>query len=106
YNAETAERAEKDADLISASSASSVSSATSAFNRRGQWRESPMALVAPGTDQWAGRFEVDALGWHEYTIVAWVDRFRSWRRDLEIKAAAGQDISVELLEGSMLVARR
>src|SRR5439155_6679094 len=61
------------------------------------WRETPMTLVAPGTDEWSGRFDVTALGWHEYAIVAWVDKFRSWRRDLEIKASAGQDVSLELL---------
>src|SRR5437667_2058111 len=69
----------------------------------GQWRERPMTLVAPGTDEYSARFEVSALGWHEYAVVAWIDRFRTWRRDLQIKATAGQDVSVELLEGAMLV---
>jgi starch synthase (maltosyl-transferring) len=32
-----------------------------------------------------------------------VDRFRSWRRDLEVKGAAGQDVSLELFEGSMMI---
>jgi starch synthase (maltosyl-transferring) len=67
------------------------------------WRETPMALVAPGTDEWSASFHVGEIGWREYSIVAWVDRFRTWRRDLQIKAAAGHDLSVELLEGSMLV---
>ena len=53
-----------------------------------------MKLVAPGTDEWTAMFAVDTIGWHEYSIAAWVDRFRTWRRDLEIKAAAGQDVSV------------
>src|SRR5437879_1065619 len=68
-----------------------------------QWRESPLTLVSPGTDEWRGAFAVDAVGWHEYLVVAWVDRFRSWRRDLQIKAAAGQELGVELLEGSLLI---
>jgi starch synthase (maltosyl-transferring) len=68
-----------------------------------EWRESPLTLVSPGTDEWRGAFDVDAVGWHEYLVVAWVDRFRSWRRDLQIKAAAGQDLGVELLEGSQLI---
>src|SRR5207253_1393727 len=72
-------------------------------NPQASWRESAMRLAAPGTDEWVGRFEVCAPGWHEYSIVAWVDRFRSWRRDLDIKAAAGQDVALELLEGSLLV---
>jgi starch synthase (maltosyl-transferring) len=67
------------------------------------WRETPMTLVAPGTDEWTARFEVGQVGWHAYQIVAWVDRFLTWRRDLDVKAAAGQDVSIELLEGALLV---
>ena len=67
------------------------------------WREAPMVLVTPGIDEWAGQFEVGAVGWHEYSVVAWADRFLTWRRDVGIKAAAGQDVSLELLEGSLLV---
>jgi starch synthase (maltosyl-transferring) len=67
------------------------------------WREAPMTLDAPGTDRWTARFGVDAVGWHEYQIVAWVDRFMTWRRDVAIKAGAGQDIALELLEGSLVI---
>jgi starch synthase (maltosyl-transferring) len=70
----------------------------------GKWRETPMTLVAPGTDEWAASFEVDAPGWYQYEIAAWVDRFQTWRRDLTIKNAAGQDVALELLEGSRLLA--
>lgn len=69
----------------------------------GTWRETPMALVAAGSDRWAARFEVHAVGWHEYGIVAWVDRFVTWRHDFEIRAGAGQELAVELLEGSLLI---
>jgi starch synthase (maltosyl-transferring) len=70
----------------------------------GAWREAPMTLVAPGTDEWTATFAVDsAIGWHEYQVVAWVDRFATWRRDIRIKAAAGQDVALELLEGSLLI---
>ena len=62
-----------------------------------------MTLVADGTDEWIGRFVVDTMGWHEYALVSWVDRFKTWRRDLQIKAGAGQEIAVELLEGSLLL---
>jgi len=92
----TAEHAENAEQTFSANSASSAVD-------RGDWRETPMTLVAQGTDEWTARFDVGAIGWHEYAIVAWVDRFLTWRRDLKIKAAAGQDVSVELLEGSLLV---
>ncbi len=70
----------------------------------GEWRETPMTLVAPGTDEWTAGFTVSyEPGWHEYQIVAWVDRFVTWRRELEIKAAAGQEVAVELQEGALLI---
>jgi starch synthase (maltosyl-transferring) len=67
------------------------------------WREHTMTLISPGSDRWIGRFDVGEIGWHEYQIVAWVDRFLSWRRDLEVKARAGQDVGIDLLEGAMIV---
>src|SRR4051794_15425248 len=67
------------------------------------WRETPMTLVAPGTDEWTASFPAEALGWHEFAITAWVDRFVTWRKELALKAAAGQDVNLELLEGAMLV---
>jgi starch synthase (maltosyl-transferring) len=74
-----------------------------ALDRAGAPREVRMTLRAPGTDRWTGSFVVDAMGWHEYSVVAWIDPFRSWQRDTEIKAAAGQNVALELLEGSLLV---
>jgi starch synthase (maltosyl-transferring) len=68
-----------------------------------EWRETAMSMVAPGTDRWTAGFEVTENGWHEYQVVAWSDRFLTWRRDIRLKAEAGQDVSVELLEGSLLV---
>ena len=68
-----------------------------------QWRETQMTLAAPGTDEWTAQFDVGAVGWHQYQIVAWVDRFLTWRREINVKAAAGQDVSLELLEGALLV---
>jgi starch synthase (maltosyl-transferring) len=67
------------------------------------WRETPMRLAAPGADEWTASFVVDHLGWHEYAVVAWVDRFSTWRHGLHLKAAAGQDVEVELQEGALLL---
>src|SRR3954462_6390775 len=67
------------------------------------WRETAMSIVAPGTDRWTATFDVTENGWHEDQVVAWIDRFLTWRRDLKLKAGAGQDVSVELLEGSLLI---
>ncbi len=97
--AENAKAAEKtDGHIFSASSAGS------AVNRdREEWRETRMTLVAPGTDEWRASFDTTAVGRHEYHVVAWTDRFLSWRRDVQVKVAAGQDVSLELLEGSLVV---
>src|SRR3954466_4779177 len=70
------------------------------FRRAGEerWRESPMRAL--DNDRMQGSFRVDALGRYEYTVEAWVDRFASWQRDLSKKAGAGQDVSIELIEGA------
>src|SRR3954467_12272150 len=62
-----------------------------------------MATIAAGNDRWAATFDGGGMGWHEYQVVAWIDRFLTWRRDIRLKSAAGQDVSVELLEGSLIV---
>ena len=43
------------------------------------WIESPMQPM--GNDIWKGAFAVRQVGFHRFTIVAWVDEFKSWRRD-------------------------
>jgi starch synthase (maltosyl-transferring) len=62
------------------------------------WEESPMTALP--NDLWTGRFVVEAQGRYEYTVLAWVDEFASWRRDLGKKVDAGQDVASELLEGA------
>jgi len=66
-----------------------------------EWRE--VGMDALGNDQWSARFAVTTLGRYEYTLQAWVDRFRSWQRDLSKKVEARQDVASELLEGAELV---
>src|SRR5438105_8759290 len=73
------------------------------FRHEGEstWSESAMTLL--GNDRWRGSFTVTELGRYLYTIRGWMDRFGTWRRDLAAKAEAGQDVSVELLSGALLV---
>lgn len=70
------------------------------FRRAGEepWRESPMRAL--DNDRMQGSFRVDTLGRYEYTVEAWIDRFASWQRELSKKAGAGQDVSIELVEGA------
>jgi starch synthase (maltosyl-transferring) len=68
---------------------------------RSDWMQTEMRLV--NNDRWEAKFRVETLGRYVYTIVAWVDRFRTWSADLEKRAAAGQDISVDVLIGEQMV---
>src|SRR5256885_15343538 len=54
-------------------------------------------------DRWPGSFTGTELGTYGFTVRAWVDRFATWRRDLEKKVDAGQDVRVDLLTGAELV---
>jgi starch synthase (maltosyl-transferring) len=66
-----------------------------------EWTETPMELLI--NDHWRGSFVVNELGRYRYTVSAWVDQFRSWRRDLAKKFQADQEVSVELLVGAQLI---
>ncbi len=67
-----------------------------------EWRVVPMHYDE-NADQWAGVFRVDRAGRWSFTVDAWTDRFGTWRRDLQKKVDAGQDVSSELLEGAELI---
>ncbi|MEX1021994.1 MAG: alpha-1,4-glucan--maltose-1-phosphate maltosyltransferase [Dehalococcoidia bacterium] len=65
------------------------------------WCEAPME--ERGNDEWAGEFAPGVIGRHEYTVIAWVDRFGSWLEDLGKRVDAGWDVASELQEGARLV---
>ena len=66
-----------------------------------KWAEAPMEPLV--NDRWRGSFVVTELGRYQYTVLASVDRFRSWRRDLAKKLQADQEVTVELLVGAQLI---
>jgi starch synthase (maltosyl-transferring) len=81
-------------DLISAAIQHRIS-------QRENWHETDMA---PGVnDRWTAEFEVHAVGGHEFTVLAWVDHFATWRSDLQKRVAAAQNVSVDLIIGAELV---
>jgi starch synthase (maltosyl-transferring) len=61
------------------------------------WREEEMRLVE--NDRWQGEFRAETLGRYAYTVLAWVDGWRTWSADLLKRAEAGQEISVDVLVG-------
>jgi starch synthase (maltosyl-transferring) len=56
-----------------------------------------------GNDRWRGEFSVAESGRYQYTVEGWIDRFQTWRKDLEKRIAAKQDVSVDLLIGARLI---
>ncbi len=67
------------------------------------WSDSPMSSL--GNDRWRGSFTVTDLGRYRYTVRAWIDRFATWRRDLEKRVEAGQDVASDLLIGGEMAER-
>ncbi|MGZ5291164.1 MAG: alpha-1,4-glucan--maltose-1-phosphate maltosyltransferase [Actinomycetota bacterium] len=65
------------------------------------WVDTPMEAL--GNDRFRGCFVVEDLGEYRYTVVGWVDRFGTWRRDLRAKDDAGRDVTVDLTVGADLV---
>jgi len=65
------------------------------------WRASRMRLVV--NDLWTGSFDVGGVGFGEFTVRAWVDRFGTWVHNLKKRVDADQDVTVELEIGAAIV---
>jgi len=57
-------------------------------------------------DRWYGQFVLPEVGNLDMWIEAWPDPFATWRRDLEKRIEAGQDVRAEFVEGAHWVRRR
>jgi starch synthase (maltosyl-transferring) len=66
------------------------------------WSVSPLRYEYDA-DRWFGEFAVDRVGTWMFTVQAWTDTFATWRSALKKKVDAGQDVSLELREGAVLV---
>jgi starch synthase (maltosyl-transferring) len=69
--------------------------------RASVWSERPMEAL--GNDRFRADLTVTAIGRWRYTVTAWLDRFKTWRRDLHKRVEAGQDVAVDLLGGAALI---
>ncbi len=65
------------------------------------WQRVPMRHQQ--NDRWSGTFVPTQVGRHVFQIVAWTDTFATWRREVLVKRAAGQAITLEAREGRALV---
>jgi len=67
------------------------------------WQRTPMTHHS--NDRWGGTFVPNNIGRHVYAIEAWTDEFATWRHGFELKQKAGQDISLEALEGAGMLTK-
>jgi starch synthase (maltosyl-transferring) len=67
--------------------------------RRGS--DAPMEFL--GNDLWRASFTVDRLGYYRYMVEAWLDPWKGWRRDMQKRLAAYQDVSVDVVIGGQLL---
>lgn len=67
------------------------------------WRRTPMRHG--GDDRWGGTFTPDTPGRHLYAVEAWTDEFATWRRGFERKHEAGQDTTLDALEGAGMLTK-
>jgi starch synthase (maltosyl-transferring) len=59
-------------------------------------------MQAQPNDVWKGEFTPSTPGRYQYAVIAWVDHFESWRRELERRDDEG-DIRVALQVGAQLI---
>ena len=68
-----------------------------------QWTEVEMQPLV--NDRWTASFTVTTIGRYRYTVVAWTDRFLTWRREFERRVEPA-DVLVALKVGAGAAARR
>ncbi|MBL8659553.1 MAG: alpha-1,4-glucan--maltose-1-phosphate maltosyltransferase [Rhodospirillales bacterium] len=68
------------------------------------WREAAMSCINPGLDLWVGGVELEENATCVYTVEAWVDLYESWVDEVRKKLDAGQNVALELIEGTNLLA--
>jgi starch synthase (maltosyl-transferring) len=73
------------------------------YHRLGErrWMTEPMDQLV--NDRWRAGFLASELGAYRFAVRADIDRFATWRRDLEARLGAGQDVSVDLIVGARLL---
>src|SRR5579863_623033 len=72
-----------------------------------RWQARPLERIDPalGVDRFAGTFEVSGAGRWQWQVEAFIDRFATWRGELERKIAAGEtELGPELEEGAAILA--
>ena len=66
------------------------------------WHETAMAPL--GNDRWRASFTCAQYTDYEFTVEGWIDLRATWQQGIEKKLAAGQDVSSEEIEGTLIPA--
>ena len=67
------------------------------------WREARMTPI--GSTRFRAEVVLEEIGVDFYCVEAWIDRFRTWQRDLARRHGAGHELAVELAVGAALLRR-
>ncbi|MDH4147008.1 MAG: DUF3416 domain-containing protein [Acidimicrobiia bacterium] len=62
-----------------------------------------VAMHPLGDDRYGASFTPTEPGFHTATVIAWTDRYATWRRDVVSRVQAGQDVVVELEVGARIL---
>ena len=73
------------------------------FRKEGEEKWHEVSMKPLTNDRWEGVFSVEEIGLWHYTLQARIDRFGTWKKDLQKKFGAGQDVGVDLEIGAGLV---
>ena len=65
------------------------------------WNEVPMEPLV--NDRWRGTFTVSQVGQASYTVIGWVDHFKSWMRDMAKRIEAANATSVDVEIGALMI---
>ncbi len=69
-----------------------------------EWSQSPLAPI--GNDRWETVIRPARIGPHQLAFEAWTDRWATWLHGIEKKLDAGQDVTIELEDGALLLEER
>lgn len=65
------------------------------------WTTVPMEPLT--NDRWRAQFVAPEIGRYQFTVIGWVDSFRTWRRDMKKRIDAAGDTDVDYRIGAELL---
>jgi len=81
-----------------------VAAADLMWRREGDTKWQRVAMQQQSNDRWTATFVPTELGRYVFAIEAWTDSYATWRREMTLKRAAGQNVTLEGREGAELLA--